>query len=110
MQIARPINLLPSLLLVVIGALTGSKGRTLLTLRSAAVWIVSVISGGVAVASVSVNDYFGECSDSLCHETCLSALLRCKWAQTLTACWCCCGLACHDAKVTHGLFVCRSHC
>ena len=60
MQIARPINLLPSLLLVVIGALTGSKGRALLTLRSAAVWIVSVISGGVAVASVSVNDYFGE--------------------------------------------------
>ena len=59
MQIARPINLLPSLLLVVIGALTGSKGRALLTLRSAAVWIVSVISGGVAVASVSVNDYFG---------------------------------------------------
>ena len=59
MQIARPINLLPSLLLVVIGALTGSKGRALLTLRSAAVWVVSVISGGVAVASVSVNDYFG---------------------------------------------------
>ena len=73
MQIARPINLLP-LLLVVIGALTGSKGRALLTLRSAAVWIVSVISGGVAVASVSVNDYFGGSnvlSDSVCQETCL---------------------------------------
>eukprot|EP00891_Asterochloris_glomerata_P005209 jgi/Astpho2/5209/fgenesh1_pg.00074_%23_30_t len=64
MQIARPINLLPSLLLVVIGALTGSKGRALLTLRSAAVWIVSVISGGVAVASVSVNDYFDRTVDA----------------------------------------------
>lgn len=56
-QMARPINLLPSLMLVLVGAWAGS-GRSLAAFSSWPVWLMSLLSGGVAVASVIVNDYF----------------------------------------------------
>jgi hypothetical protein len=62
---ARLINLLPSALLVFLGAYAGT-GKSFAFLRSGTVWLMSVLSGGVAIASVIVNDYFGECSLSCC--------------------------------------------
>jgi hypothetical protein len=64
---ARLINLLPSALLVFLGAYAGT-GKSFAFLRSGTVWLMSVLSGGVAIASVIVNDYFGECSLSCWPE------------------------------------------
>ncbi|KAK9814843.1 hypothetical protein WJX72_012464 [[Myrmecia] bisecta] len=57
MEMARPINLVPSFLLVFLGAWAGT-GRTMTALRFGSVWLMSLLSSGVAVASVVVNDYF----------------------------------------------------
>ena len=57
MGMARPINFLPSVLLVLVGALTGSA-RPALALHSATVWVVSLAASGVSAASMMVNDYF----------------------------------------------------
>lgn len=57
MQLMRMHNMVPSLLLVLIGAWAGT-GRSLAFLSSKTVWAMSLMSGGVAVASVVVNDYF----------------------------------------------------
>lgn len=48
-------NILTKLLVLVAQA---STGRSLAVLTSYHVWLVSLLSGGVAVASVVVNDYF----------------------------------------------------
>jgi geranylgeranylglycerol-phosphate geranylgeranyltransferase len=54
---ARPVNLLPSMMLVLFGA-WASTGRSLLSLRAPAVWLVSLLSSSVAAASMVLNDYF----------------------------------------------------
>ncbi|KAK9838465.1 hypothetical protein WJX81_001046 [Elliptochloris bilobata] len=61
---ARPINLLPSCLLVFIGAWAG-VGHALRPLLLPAVWLMALLSGGVAVASCVVNDYFDLRSDTI---------------------------------------------
>ncbi len=91
LEMARPINLLPSMMLVLFGAWVrtlvcdscmlhelhdiramtddvrptkmsvtaqASTGRSLLSLRAPAVWLVSLLSSSVAAASMVVNDYF----------------------------------------------------
>lgn len=57
LEMARPINLLPSMMLVLFGA-WASTGRSLVSLRAPAVWLVSLLSSSVAAASMVVNDYF----------------------------------------------------
>ena len=82
LTLARPINLLPSALLVFIGAWVCRKtilawssagqqgtdggsirtqagtGHSLQLLSSGRVWLVSLMSAGVAAASCIANDYF----------------------------------------------------
>lgn len=57
MQLARIHNLLPSFLLVMVGAWAGT-GRSLLALKAPGVWLMSLLSGGIAVSSCVFNDYF----------------------------------------------------
>lgn len=61
LRLARPHNIVPSVLLVFLGAWAGTTrswaGFTLI-LQSLSVWVMSLVSGGVAVASCVVNDYF----------------------------------------------------
>lgn len=56
-HMARPVNLAPSMLLVIFGA-WASTGQLLHVLGSSTVWLVCFIASGVSVASVVVNDYF----------------------------------------------------
>jgi 4-hydroxybenzoate polyprenyltransferase len=57
LRLARIHNLVPSALLVVVGAWAGS-GHRVSAIASASVWVMGAISGGIAIASVVVNDYF----------------------------------------------------
>lgn len=56
-RLTRIHNLIPSALLVMLGAWVGS-GHSFSALSSAAVWLTALSSGAVAVASVVINDYF----------------------------------------------------
>jgi len=56
-RMARPHNIVPSLLLVMLGAWTGSA-RSVASLFSVTVWATAMISAGVSVASMVINDYF----------------------------------------------------
>lgn len=56
-KIARVHNAVPSLLLVLLGAWAGS-GHSVLPLRRLSVWATSLMSCGVAMASMAINDYF----------------------------------------------------
>eukprot|EP00775_Hariotina_reticulata_P009119 gene9119-9288_t len=49
--------MIPSILLVVVGAWAGA-GHRLAAVQSLGVWVMGLISGSIAVASVVVNDYF----------------------------------------------------
>eukprot|EP00878_Enallax_costatus_P013516 GHUV01014131.1.p1 GENE.GHUV01014131.1~~GHUV01014131.1.p1 ORF type:complete len:323 (+),score=89.08 GHUV01014131.1:812-1780(+) len=57
MKLARIHNLAPSVILVIVGAWAGS-GHRMSAVQSVSVWLMGLISGGMAVASVVVNDYF----------------------------------------------------
>lgn len=87
MELARIHNVLPSCLLVFVGALKGS-GFSMRILLSFKVWIMALISGGVAVASVIVNDYFDFISgvDSINEPTkpLPSGLIRPDFALLIT--------------------------
>jgi geranylgeranylglycerol-phosphate geranylgeranyltransferase len=54
---ARPINVVPSFLLVLAGA-WASSGRTALAFCHVGVWIVGFITASIAMASCIMNDYF----------------------------------------------------
>jgi len=54
---ARPINLIPSYLLVLLGA-WAAGGRSLFALAHVSVWVIAGISSSIALASCVVNDYF----------------------------------------------------
>ncbi|GBF96608.1 geranylgeranylglycerol-phosphate geranylgeranyltransferase [Raphidocelis subcapitata] len=56
LRLARIHNLAPSTLLVAVGACAGSG--SLAALRSPVVWLMALLSGGIAVSSCVVNDYF----------------------------------------------------
>eukprot|EP00210_Caulerpa_lentillifera_P008218 g7846.t1 len=58
LELMRIHNVLPSCLLVFVGALKASGLSSISILVSLRVWIMASISAGVAVASVIVNDYF----------------------------------------------------
>jgi 4-hydroxybenzoate polyprenyltransferase len=53
---ARPVNVLPSLLLVLVGALSAARHWNVLLMPT--VWAMTFVSAGIAVSSVVVNDYF----------------------------------------------------
>lgn len=57
LKLARIHNMVPSMLLVVVGAWAGA-GHSLSAVQRWSVWFMSLISAGIAVASVVVNDYF----------------------------------------------------
>eukprot|EP00879_Flechtneria_rotunda_P001584 GHRR01001743.1.p1 GENE.GHRR01001743.1~~GHRR01001743.1.p1 ORF type:complete len:404 (+),score=95.94 GHRR01001743.1:144-1355(+) len=57
LKLARIHNFIPSIALVVVGAWAGT-GHKLAAMKSISVWLMGIISGGIAVASVVVNDYF----------------------------------------------------
>jgi 4-hydroxybenzoate polyprenyltransferase len=57
MRLARIHNLLPSFLLVMVGAWAGA-GCSLSALAAPGVWVVALLSGGIAVSSCVFNDYF----------------------------------------------------
>eukprot|EP00882_Tetradesmus_deserticola_P001428 GHRQ01001544.1.p1 GENE.GHRQ01001544.1~~GHRQ01001544.1.p1 ORF type:complete len:398 (+),score=162.08 GHRQ01001544.1:442-1635(+) len=57
LKLARIHNLVPSVILVVVGAWAGS-GHRVAAVQSISVWLMGLISGGMAVASCVVNDYF----------------------------------------------------
>lgn len=56
-SMARPINIVPSFLLVLLGAWVGG-GRQLAALAHPAVWGMGFVSVGIATASCIVNDFF----------------------------------------------------
>lgn len=56
-HMARPINLLPSYLLVLLGA-WAAGGRSLLALGHFTVWLMGAVSAAIAMASCVLNDYF----------------------------------------------------
>ncbi|CAL8467253.1 g6789 [Coccomyxa elongata] len=56
-EMARLVNLVPSCLLVFLGAWMGS-GRSLHALILGQTWLMSAISGSIAVASCVLNDFF----------------------------------------------------
>lgn len=56
MRLARIHNLLPSALLVLVGAWAGS-GCSLAALAAPGVWLMALLSGGIAVSSCVFNDY-----------------------------------------------------
>ena len=55
-NVHRPVNVLPSILLVVVGALSAAKHWSILL--NPTVWAMAFVSCGIAVSSVVVNDYF----------------------------------------------------
>ena len=119
LRMARPINLLPSALLVFVGAwvratttpwqmhrglvkhyhakprvvlLQTGTGHSVQLLGNGRVWLVSLMSAGVAAASCIANDYFdfisgndvtnapakvSICSLTLCRASCLLSSSRC---------------------------------
>ncbi|WIA21293.1 hypothetical protein OEZ85_000526 [Tetradesmus obliquus] len=57
LKLARIHNLVPSVILVIVGAWAGS-GHRVSAVQSISVWLMGLISGGMAIASCVVNDYF----------------------------------------------------
>lgn len=55
-SMARPVNVVPSFLLVVVGALCATRHCG--ALLNPTVWAMAFVSCGIAVSSVVVNDYF----------------------------------------------------
>lgn len=59
---ARPINILPSCLLVLVGAWAAVGG---IALSSIKVWVMGIVSSAIAAASCLINDYFDSAVDSV---------------------------------------------
>lgn len=57
LKMTRVHNVIPSLMLVMLGAWSGS-GRNPAVLTSPLVWAMAAISSGVSMASMVINDYF----------------------------------------------------
>jgi 4-hydroxybenzoate polyprenyltransferase len=55
-EMARLVNVIPSFLMVLVGAL--SSARSPAVLLKPTVWVIAMVSAGIAVSSVVVNDYF----------------------------------------------------
>lgn len=63
LKLARIHNMVPSMLLVVVGAWAGG-GHSLSAVQHWSVWAMSLISAGIALASCVVNDYFDRLVDA----------------------------------------------